>query len=234
MSSRPRDSYTGSRSRDRDRNNCSYHDFYGRHHHSGYSNSDHHHNHHNPTRDRQHNSERRHNNIPHCNVNMYIQRRDYYHPTYNQYGAASNNYVRDTNINLLPRQDHNRERGYGDEHNYSRSHHTYNDHYDPDHSDIYRYEPSSKRPRYHYNDHHRRNDGYDNYSNNKHSTRESNRHASPEPKQSHKAQEECSKFTEKHTVSGYSQDFHRHSTTQNNASSQRMSNADTEVALGYF
>ena len=53
--------------------------------------------------------------IPQCNVNMYIQRRDYYHPTFNQYGASSNNYVRDTNINFPATHDYNRGRGYGDQ-----------------------------------------------------------------------------------------------------------------------
>ena len=97
----------------------------------------------------------------HCNVNMYFQRRDYYHPTFNQYGAASNNYVRDTNINLSPHHDYNRGRGYGDEYNIPRRDSTHYHNFDHDKNDHYNSQSDNYQQRYHQNDPRRTNQRHD-------------------------------------------------------------------------
>ena len=118
MSTPPRKSYSGNGSTYSDRNKRTRRDSNYQNHYSSRSHHENRHYHSNSNTDR----------TPPPPVNMYIQRRDYYHPTFNQYGAASNNYVTDTNINLSHPPYHNRGRGYGDEYHIpQRNYNYYND-----------------------------------------------------------------------------------------------------------
>ena len=88
MSPPTRESYFATGSSDSDRNKISTHNSYNRQHYPGNTNSNCHQNSNRQHGNRHNNSNSNRNRTPQYNVNMYLQRRDYYHPIYNQYRAA--------------------------------------------------------------------------------------------------------------------------------------------------
>ena len=154
MSTPPRESYSGNGSRYNDRNKRSRRDSYDQNHHSSRSHHNNRHYNSNSSSDRTHQ--------PY--MNMYIQRRDYYHPTFNQYGAASNNYVRDTNIHVPHPPNHNRGRGYGDEYQIPRRNDNYYNNDDYNTHNHYRNQSTESHSRFHPDNPKRDNERQDKYS----------------------------------------------------------------------
>ena len=146
MNHHPRDPRSDYGSNNSDRSKRSRHESNARRHPSSNDNSNrrHYSQRHHDYRNNNNNNNR--NRMPQFHMNMYVQRRDYYHPTFNQYGDASNNYIRDTNINLPTSYDANRGRGYGEEYNIPR--------YDSNYKDDYHYHNARSHHHENYSDSH--------------------------------------------------------------------------------
>ena len=168
MSTPPRDHRYGNRHYSQDGNRPSRYESHQR---RPYSSNDNSHHHRNSNRDdgfRRNSYENNRQRSPQCNVNMYIHRRDFFHPTFNQYGASSNNYVRDTTINVPTNYDRNDGRGYSNDYNIPRNDSTYKDDYDNGSGSFYRDRYSGAFNDSYHNDYGRdtnRSTNYSGYSN---------------------------------------------------------------------